>query len=271
MAAARVLVPLLLTLTATAAHVPATPALPRTNPADRLLRVPVDELRYEHARGCRKTMSKGALVLAQWLARNTSGEYWGGVRCERLGGSSFSMHAEGRAVDWHLDARVPAERREGRRLLRLLFGADRQGNENALARRMGIIEAIWDCRYYGFWMRGGESRRYAPCTGAEGRVRKRVDPTIAHRDHIHLSLSWSGARMRTSYWRYSWLGRKLPQKAPVAPVAPVVPVSPPQTQPAEPWPADRPDDGGSRDDHQDEDEDREREADGEGAAGDGHP
>lgn len=269
MAAARVLTSSLLALALTAALAPAAPALPRSNPADRLLRVPVDELRYEQARGCRRSMSKGALALAQWLARNTSGEYWGGVRCERLGGSNFSMHAEGRAVDWHLDARVPADRREGRRLLRLLFGTDSQGNENALARRMGIIEAIWDCRYHGFWMRAGESRRYSPCAGASGRLRRRVDPTTAHRDHIHLSLSWSGARMRTSYWRYTWLGRELPEAEPVPPVQPVAPS--PQPRPAEPSPVDRPDDGGRRDDQHAEDDHREREDEGDSAAGGGDP
>jgi hypothetical protein len=216
-AAARIAICSLLVFAACLALTPGAQALPRTNPADRLLRVPVDELRYEHARGCRRSMSKGALALSKWLARNTRGEYWGGVRCERLGRSSFSMHAEGRAVDWHLDARVPADRREGRRLLGLLFGVDSQGNENALARRMGIIEAIWDCRYHGFWMTGGESKRYSPCSGRKGRS---VDPTTAHRDHIHLSLSWSGARMRTSYWRYAWLGSPLPEIEPVAPAQP---------------------------------------------------
>lgn len=235
MAAARVLVCSLLALAAGLVLAPGAHALPRSNPADRLLRVPVDELRYEHARGCRRSMSRGALALSQWLARNTRGEYWGGVRCERLGRSSFSMHAEGRAVDWHLDARIAADRREGRRLLRLLFGADSQGNENALARRMGIIEAIWDCRYHGFWMRAGESKRYSPCAGANGRLRKAVDPTTAHRDHIHLSLSWSGARMRTSYWRYAWLGRELPE--PDGRLEPDVP----QPRPAGPEPVDAPD------------------------------
>ena len=34
-----------------------------------------------------------------------------------------------------------------------------------------------------------------------GEVRKHVDPTIAHRNHIHFGLSKDGAMRRTSYWR----------------------------------------------------------------------
>lgn len=205
----RTLLALSLALLSLASLAPAAHALPRTNPANRLLAVPVDTLRYDHAKGCRKHMTKGALALVTWLSRNTGGEYWGGIRCERLSGTSFSMHAEGRAVDWHLDVGNARDRREAERLLALLFGPDKAGNASALARRMGIIEAIWDCRYYGFWM-GGASKRYGACESPGGKLRKDVDPTTAHRNHVHFSLSWPGARMRTSYWRYAWLKRPLP-------------------------------------------------------------
>ena len=75
---------------------------------------------------------------------------------------------------------------------------------------MGIIEAIWDCRYYGFWMAGDTSKRYGACEDSNGELRRDVDPTTAHRNHVHFSLSWPGARMRTSYWRYAWLKQPLP-------------------------------------------------------------
>ena len=143
----RAVVAIALALVGACSLAPAANALPRTNPANRLLAVPVDELRYDQAKGCRKSMTKGALALVSWLGRNTGGEYGGGVRCERLGKSSFSMHAEGRAVDWHLDVGDARDRREAERLLGMLFSPDSEGNQNALARRMGIIEAIWDCRY----------------------------------------------------------------------------------------------------------------------------
>lgn len=239
-------VPAAVLLALAAASPPSAGALPRTNPADKLLRVPVDELRYEHAKRCRKQMTKGALALAEWLGRNTRGEYWGGLRCERLGSKSYSMHAEGRAVDWHLDAGDPADRREASRLLRLLFGRDRDGNENALARRMGVIEAIWDCRYYGYWMEQGQSRRYSPCLDSRDRLDRHVDTTLAHRNHIHFSMSWSGARMRTSYWKYLWLKEPLPDPGPnpfdPAPEPQPAPPPVPQDEPA-PDPQDESDPG----------------------------
>ena len=243
----RALLALSLALLSLASLAPPARALPRTNPANRLLAVPVDTLRYDHATRCRKMMTKGALALVTWLSRNTAGEYWGGVRCERLSGKTFSMHAEGRAVDWHLDVGDPGDRGEAERLLALLFGPDKAGNASALARRMGIIEAIWDCRYYGFWM-NGESKRYGACQGPGGKPRKDVDATTAHRNHVHFSLSWPGARMRTSYWRYAWLKQPLPDLTgtpftdePVddAPAAKAPKVTPPKVVPppvAEPDP-----------------------------------
>ena len=206
----RAVVAIALALVGACSLAPAANALPRTNPANRLLAVPVDELRYDQAKGCRKSMTNGALALVSWLGRNTGGEYWGGVRCERLGKSSFSMHAEGRAVDWHLDVGDARDRREAERLLGMLFSPDSEGNQNALARRMGIIEAIWDCRYYGFWMQDGEPKQYSACENSRGKLRRTVDPTTAHRNHVHISLGWPGARMRTSYWKYTWLKRPLP-------------------------------------------------------------
>jgi hypothetical protein len=68
----------------------------------------------------------------------------------------------GPALDWHLDAAKPADRREAARLIDLLLAADEAGNPHALARRMGIQEIIWNCR---------------SC------------------------LSWAGARKKTSFWR----------------------------------------------------------------------
>jgi hypothetical protein len=59
------------------------------------------------------------------------------MRCERWGKNSVSLHAEGRAVDWHLDAARTADRREARRLIDLWLAPDSEGNEHVLARRMG--------------------------------------------------------------------------------------------------------------------------------------
>jgi hypothetical protein len=183
----------------------ATDAIPSSfgvvahNPADRLATVPVDDYRYDHARRCRRAPTAGALSLQSWLGAHFAGESWGIMRCEKLGRHDWSLHAEGRALDWHLDARTGVGRRAGRRLIKLLLAADRLGNPFALARRMGIQEIIWDCRA---WWSGSETFvEYAPCYGKSGRRRRHVDPTIAHLDHIHIGLNWAGARRQTSFWR----------------------------------------------------------------------
>ena len=102
-----------------------------------------------------------------WLEKNAEGVSWGIMRCERWGKNSASLHAEGRAVDWHLDASRPADRREARRLIDLWLATDSAGNEHALARRMGIQEIIWNCRS---WWSGAEGMgNYSACFTERGK------------------------------------------------------------------------------------------------------
>jgi hypothetical protein len=119
-------------------------------------------------------------------------------RCEMWGEREASLHAEGRAVDWHLDTRRPADRAEARRLIELLLAPDSAGTPRALARRMGVEEIIWDCSYWAAGME--EFVRYSPCYGRKGTLRKHVNHTVAHRDHVHFGLSRAGAARRTSFW-----------------------------------------------------------------------
>lgn len=170
----------------------------RGNPADRLARLPIDDERYDHATRCRRHPMRGTRALEGWLARHAGGGSWGILRCERLGPERFSLHAEGRALDWHLDAADRAQRREAERIIALLLAPDRAGNPRALARRMGVQEIIFDCRA---WFSGSDRMRpYSACYDRRGRRRRGVDRTLAHRDHIHLGLTRAGARMRTSFW-----------------------------------------------------------------------
>jgi hypothetical protein len=179
----------LLTLIALVAALPAAPAS-----AD----LPIDDYAYDKAVDCRKKPTPGALALVDWLEQNAAGTSWGIMRCERWGKNSASLHAEGRAVDWHLDASRPADRREARRLIDLWLAPDSHGNEHALARRMGIQEIIWNCRSW--WSGAERMEAYSACYTERGRLRKRVNRTEAHKDHIHIGLSWLGARKRTSFW-----------------------------------------------------------------------
>ena len=193
----------LLGLTASAGAVVLLPATPVTgNPADRMLSVPIEDAVYDPATRCTpKAPRPGVAALTQWLQANSRGVFWGSYRCEKWGKHQASLHAENRAIDWHLDVRAPADRRAAERLIRLLLAPDAAGNPQALARRMGVEELIWDCGYWGAGMT--EFSQYSPCF-KRGRLRKRVNTTVAHRDHVHLGLTRAGAAARTSFW--TWRG-----------------------------------------------------------------
>jgi hypothetical protein len=167
------------------------------NPANRLLGQPIDQYAYDHARRCRRSPQAGALAMVSWLKPNAGGQFWGIMRCSKLGRGNYSLHAEGRAIDWHLNARSASGRREAARLISLLLAPDAAGNPHALARRMGVQEIIWDCRA---WFGGGEVRNYSVCYKGRDGAYKNPGATLAHRDHIHFGLSKAGARKQTTFW-----------------------------------------------------------------------
>ncbi|HEY8581924.1 MAG TPA: hypothetical protein VIL49_03225, partial [Capillimicrobium sp.] len=158
-------------------------------------RLPIDDVRYDRATRCSRADRPGVTAFAGWLDAHALGVSWGSYRCEKWGKDSASLHAEGRALDWHLSTHRAAERDEARRLITLLLAPDRRGNTTALARRMGVQEIIWACSYWGAGM--SEFRPYSACEGKKG---AKVDDTTAHRDHIHFGLSKPGANGLTSFW-----------------------------------------------------------------------
>jgi len=168
------------------------------NPADALADLPIEESEYDPATRCSKKPKPGMTALIDWLGDNAKGVFWGTYRCEKWGPKSASLHAEGRAVDWHLDVDAPADRREATRLIALFLAPDKLGQPQALARRMGVEEIIWDC---GYWSAGMDQfRDYSPCLSKRGKVRKHVNKTVAHRDHLHIGLTKAGAAKKTSFW-----------------------------------------------------------------------
>jgi hypothetical protein len=168
------------------------------NPADALADVAIEEPAYDPATKCSKRTKPGMTALVSWLERNADGVFWGSYRCEKWGPHSASLHAENRAVDWALDVDVPAQRREAERLIALLLAPDRVGAPQALARRMGVEEIIWDCGYWGAGM--SQFRPYSACLSKRGKLRRKVDKTIAHRNHLHIGMTKAGAAKKTSFW-----------------------------------------------------------------------
>lgn len=163
------------------------------NPVNRLT-TPIDAEVYDPATHCTGPRHRpGMLALERWLAASTPGVFWGSYRCERWGPHSASLHAEDRAIDWH-----PATRAAARALIDLLLAPDASGNAHALARRMGVEELIWECSYWGAGMENFEP--YGYCYGRNGKLRRNLDPTAAHRNHVHIGMSKRGAAGRTSFW-----------------------------------------------------------------------
>jgi hypothetical protein len=168
------------------------------NPANALLDIPIEDFRYDSATRCKNAKNPGITALANWLGTHTRGVFWGSYRCEKWGKHSASLHAENRAIDWHLDAFNRADSRAADKLIRLLLAPDDAGNPQALARRMGVEELIWDCGYWGIGMT--EFKPYSVCYKPNGTKRKRFDRTAAHQDHIHIGMTKAGAKGRTSFW-----------------------------------------------------------------------
>lgn len=168
------------------------------NPADALAELPIEDATYDRATRCSKRPRPGMTALVQWLGKHADGAFWGTYRCEKWGKDSASLHAEGRAVDWALDVDVSAQRREAERLIALFLAPDRLGQPQALARRMGVEEIIWDCGYWGAGM--DRFRPYSPCLSKRGKLRRKVNKTIAHRDHLHIGMTKRGAAKKTSFW-----------------------------------------------------------------------
>lgn len=90
-----------------------------------------------------------------------------------------SEHYDGRAVDWQMDANDPQERRIGDAAVTWLTA-----NDGEVARRLGIQSIIWNHRSW-----------HASNPVWQGYVGQ-----SPHTDHVHISLNWDGAYMRTSWW-----------------------------------------------------------------------
>ena len=208
-AAASVLVATLgLTLLAPAAH--ARPAID-------------DYAAYEPQTKCSPTVKPAMEYLARWAVARFGGEY-GGI--SRACGGSKSEHKEGRAFDWTMDADEPSDQRRVQRFLKKVLRTDRQGNEHALARRMGIMYIIWDDQMYASYDRfAAKPYRHSACKSVA-----RCSKTLRHRDHVHISLSRAGGAAETSWYARELkrvLRARAEQAAREAKASPPSPPSPP--------------------------------------------
>ncbi|MFC7496493.1 MULTISPECIES: hypothetical protein [unclassified Nocardioides] len=155
-----------------------------------------DYASYEPARNCHPAPKRGTVELARWVVRQFGGDSVGDARpCGRKR-SVTSEHQSGRAFDWFADVRRASDRRRVHALLDALFEADRRGNEDARARRMGVMYVIWADRIYPAW----NGFRPEPYLSSACKKRSKCSRTLRHRDHVHVSLDRAGSRGRTSWY-----------------------------------------------------------------------
>ena len=169
-----------------------------------------DGAAYEGQRKCSPWAKPGVVAFQQMVLAAYPGTGEGSISRDcSVGGTS--EHKEGRAWDWGVNVGVPSERAAANDLLDWLRQEDEYGNEAAMARRLGVMYAIWNKR---IWFPGSGWRTY--CIDRDGACRDPDDGGIRHphTDHVHFSFTWGGAKKKTTYWN---TGRSYAAEATAAP------------------------------------------------------
>lgn len=149
---------------------------------------------YVPANSCSTTLRAGTAKLGKLLTSTYPGTTYGAGRT--CGALPNSEHHDGRAIDWMNNVRVPQQAAQATALVNWLFAADRQGNPYANARRLGVMYLIWNNKIWSAYSADQGWRDYSTCAS-------HPEPgwdNTCHRNHMHISLSWSGATGQTSFW-----------------------------------------------------------------------
>lgn len=189
-------------VTIDASFQPRFPGAPRARPrgprlSGAVARRPMDGLAgYEGQEDCRPGARKGTVALARLLQR-TYGRVGYGLNRSCVKGDR-SEHYDGRAVDWHVTQRDPRLARKGDDLAKWLTRS--QGRYlGAMAQRLGVMYVIWRNRIWQSYRAANGWVEFRHCFDEKYQAPK--FDSFCHRDHVHISLNWAGARMATSWWR----------------------------------------------------------------------
>ena len=140
---------------------------------------------YQPQSTCDPSAKPGTLALANMLLEYYDAGRNGGISRDcSIGGRS--EHKEGRAFDWTLNVNRPEERAVAEQFITWLLDEGPNGDAAYNARRLGVMYVIWNGR---IWSADHAARGWLQYRGPN-----------PHTDHIHISLSWSGAMKRTSFW-----------------------------------------------------------------------
>ena len=142
--------------------------------------------RYEGQTECVTEPSPGLVTLRELITAAYPGVAPLGRLIRDCTQGGASEHKDGRAVDWAVNVNSPAQRAAAEDFLGWLLATDVHGNANANMRRLGIMYVIWDRRVFKAYR---AEAGWTPYVGA-----------APHTDHIHISLSWAGARRETTWW-----------------------------------------------------------------------
>jgi hypothetical protein len=141
--------------------------------------------RYEPQTTCDPSAKVGAIALRNLLLKRYPVTKSLGISRE-CSAAGTSEHKEGRAFDWGALVTNPAQKAAVEDFYGRLFAKDDKGNQFALARRMGVMYLIWNHKIWSSYRADAGWRAYSGSN--------------PHTDHMHISMSWAGARAQTSYW-----------------------------------------------------------------------
>ena len=176
--------PLLATGTAHAAPIVSAVSVPPPPTPKVTLPADIDVApSYQGQTRCDPSAKPGPIAFAQLLNQHYGTRYYG---IARVCGSGVTEHSEGRALDWMINANDPQQKAIADAIVQWLSASDDKGNPGVMARRFGINYIIWNRQV---WRAYAPERGWAAYTG--------VSP---HTDHIHITFTWDGAYLRTSWW-----------------------------------------------------------------------
>ena len=150
-----------------------------------------DALAGTPATGCSGGETPGARDMFQFLNHWwPRGEFEGIYSCRTIGTTGqYSLHAEGRAIDFHLVAANAADKAAGVAIRKFFLADDSAGAHWAMARRFGIQELIWNKHIWTSERAGEGWRDYNVPPGGDD-----------HTTHVHVGLTRRGANQNTSAW-----------------------------------------------------------------------
>lgn len=160
-----------------------------------LLTAPVDAFTpYQGQRRCIGRPQRGAVALYSLIKRRF-GNITIGLNRACL--SDQSEHYDGRALDWMVSIRNKRQARKGDAFTQWLTQS-RGLQVGANARRLGVMYVIWRDRIWKQYQADKGWQKYYDCGSRKKQSWSYDRP--CHRDHVHISLNWPGAKMKTSWW-----------------------------------------------------------------------